>query len=100
MIRIVQSSNRSEVESLLKPTLIRDRATETQAQKIVDHVRNGGDEALKAYTKALDGWAGPLEVRLLKEAPTELANDDVFVRGLVDASEQTLEPVRDGGRIG
>ncbi len=62
MIKIVQSNNRAEVEALLKPSAIRDAATEKKAATIVEHVRHGGDEALKAYTKALDGWGGPLEV--------------------------------------
>jgi len=62
MIRIVEARNKAEVDALLKPSVIRDRATEKKAQVIVDHVRNGGDEALKAYAKALDGWGGPLEV--------------------------------------
>lgn len=62
MIRLVHATNRAEVEALLQPSVIRDPTTEKRAQVIVDHVRNGGDEALKAYTKALDGWAGPLEV--------------------------------------
>ncbi len=62
MIKIVHSTNRAEVEALLKPSAIRDAATEKKAATIVEHVRNGGDEALKAYTKALDGWGGPLEV--------------------------------------
>jgi len=62
MIKIVQSTNRAEVEALLKPSVIRDQATEKKAATIVEHVRNGGDEALKAYAKALDGWGGPLEV--------------------------------------
>ena len=62
MIRIVEARNKTEVDALLKPSVIRDRATEKKAQVIVDHVRNGGDEALKAYAKALDGWGGPLEV--------------------------------------
>lgn len=62
MIKIVHSTNRAEVDALLKPSAIRDAATEKKAATIVEHVRNGGDEALKAYTKALDGWGGPLEV--------------------------------------
>ncbi len=62
MIKIVHSTNRAEVEALLKPSVIRDAATEKKAATIVEHVRNGGDEALKAYAKALDGWGGPLEV--------------------------------------
>lgn len=62
MIRIVQSNNRAEVSALLKPSVVRDDATEKKAATIVGHVRNGGDEALKAYAKALDGWSGALEV--------------------------------------
>ncbi len=62
MIKIVHSTNRAEVEALLKPSVIRDQATEKKAATIVEHVRNGGDEALRAYAKALDGWGGPLEV--------------------------------------
>jgi histidinol dehydrogenase len=62
MIKIVHSTNRAEVDALLKPSVIRDQATEKKAATIVEHVRNGGDEALRAYAKALDGWSGPLEV--------------------------------------
>lgn len=62
MIKIVQSSNRSEVELLLKPSVIRDRSTEKKAAKIVERVRSEGDVALTQFARALDGWAGPLEV--------------------------------------
>jgi histidinol dehydrogenase len=62
MIRIVESNNRTEVEALLKPSAIRDRATERKAARIVDRVRAEGDRALKEYARTLDGWAGPLEV--------------------------------------
>ena len=62
MIRIVQSSNRSEVEGLLSPTVIRDRATERAAARIVGRVRAEGDVALREYARALDGWSGALEV--------------------------------------
>lgn len=62
MIRIVQSSNRSEVEGLLSPTVIRDRATERAAARIVGRVRAEGDVALREYAGALDGWSGALEV--------------------------------------
>lgn len=62
MIRIVEARNTTEVAALLKPSVIRDRETEKKAATIVDHVRNGGDEALRAYAKALDGWGGPIEV--------------------------------------
>ncbi len=62
MIRIVQSQNAAEVESLLRPSAIRDRATEQKAARIVDRVRADGDRALKEYARTLDRWAGPLEV--------------------------------------
>jgi len=62
MIRIVQSSNRSEVEGLLSPTVIRDRATERAAARIVGRVRAEGDVALREYARSLDGWSGALEV--------------------------------------
>ena len=62
MIRIVQSSNRSEVEGLLSPTVIRDRATERAAARIVSRVRAEGDVALREYARSLDGWSGALEV--------------------------------------
>jgi hypothetical protein len=39
MIRIVSSTNRAEVEALLSPAVIRDRATERAAARIVARVR-------------------------------------------------------------
>ncbi|MEZ5292737.1 MAG: histidinol dehydrogenase [Vicinamibacterales bacterium] len=62
MIRIVESTNRAEVDALLKPAAVRDRATERKASAIVERVRREGDRALRAYAKALDGWGGALEV--------------------------------------
>lgn len=62
MIRIVQSSNRAEVESLLRPSAIRDRTTERKAARIVARVRAEGDRALKEYARTLDRWSGPLEL--------------------------------------
>ena len=62
MIKIVESTNRDEVRALLKPTAIRDRATERTAARIVARVRTEGDAALKEYARALDGWSGALEV--------------------------------------
>ncbi len=62
MIRIVQSSNVAEVHALLKPSVIRDQATEKKAAQIVGRVRAEGDAALREYARALDGWSGPLEV--------------------------------------
>ena len=91
MIRIVESTNREEVKALLKPSAIRDQATEKKAATIVEHVRNGGDEALKAYAKALDGWSGPLEVsRKQIEAGARKAPADVRA-----ALRQAADAIRD-----
>lgn len=62
MIRIVASSNTSEVQSLLNPATVRDRRTERAAARIVDRVREGGDAVLREYARSLDRWSGPLEV--------------------------------------
>ncbi len=62
MIRIVASSNTSEVQSLLNPATIRDRRTERKAARIVGRVRAEGDAALREYVRTFDGWGGPLEV--------------------------------------
>ena len=63
MIRIVQSTNRAEVEALLTPAVIRDRATEKKAPRRSSRTcATSGDAALRRYARALDGWSGPLEV--------------------------------------
>jgi len=62
MIKIVQSNNRVAVDALLRPSAIRDQATEKKAARIVARVRDEGDVALREYARALDGWAGALEV--------------------------------------
>jgi histidinol dehydrogenase len=62
MIRIVASTNRAEVESLLNPATIRDRATERKASRIINRVRGEGDVALREYVRSFDGWSGALEV--------------------------------------
>ena len=62
MIRIVSSTNRAEVASLLNPATIRDLATEKQAARIVARVRAEGDAALRRFARTLDGWRGPIEV--------------------------------------
>jgi histidinol dehydrogenase len=62
MIKIVQSTNRAEVESLLNPAVVRDRATERAAARIVARVRAEGDAALRRFARTLDGWSGPVEV--------------------------------------
>ncbi len=62
LIRIVESSNRRAVAALLSAARIRDEATERQAARIVDAVRDGGDPVLSRYARDLDGLVGSLEV--------------------------------------
>ena len=62
MIRLIESTNRAEVEALLSPGGVRDRATEQAAARIVARVRAEGDAALRRYARTLDGWSGPIEV--------------------------------------
>jgi histidinol dehydrogenase len=61
-MRIVASTNRRAVAQLLSATRIRDRATESRANEIVQRVRRGGDRVLTQYARSLDGLAGPIEV--------------------------------------
>ena len=61
-MRIVPSSDRRAVAALLSASRVRDRATDRQAQRIVDGVRRGGDAALIRYAQRLDGLAGSIEV--------------------------------------
>jgi histidinol dehydrogenase len=62
MIRVVESTNRKAVASLLSATRVRDRAAEERAAKIVAAVRQDGDRALRRYATDLDGLVGRLEV--------------------------------------
>ena len=107
MIRIVQSSNRIEVASLLKPSVIRDAATEKTAARIVSRVRAEGDAALREYARALDGWSGALEVPRkqieagAKKAPanvrTALAQAAAAIRAVATAQrprEWKVSPMR------
>lgn len=61
-MRIVTSANRRVVAQLLSATRIRDRATESRANEIVQRVRRNGDAALKRYARDLDGLTGSIEV--------------------------------------
>ena len=62
MIRIVSSSNRKATAALLAAARVRDRRTETQAAKIVEAVRRGGDRALRGFAEQFDGLSGTIEV--------------------------------------
>ena len=61
MIKIVSSANRRAVADLLSAARIRDRATERRVAEIVGRVRRGGDRALVALARELDGLDGGLE---------------------------------------
>ncbi len=61
-MRIVTSTDRRAVASLLSATRIRDKVTETRAGVIVERVRAGGDTALRKYARELDGLQGAIEV--------------------------------------
>src|SRR5262245_18222037 len=90
MIRIVESSNRKAVRSLLSATRVRDRATEQRTAKIVDAVRRGGDRALGRYARELDGLTGPIEVeRNDWEAPAR-----ALPRGVVGAIRRAARHIR------
>ena len=61
-MKIVASTNRRAVASLLSPQRVRDAATEARVAAIVADVRRSGDRALTRYARDLDGWSGPLEI--------------------------------------
>lgn len=78
MIKIVEATNRAEVEALLRPSVVRDRKTERAAARIVARVRAEGDGALRELARTLDGWSGPLELsRRQIEAGARKAPADV-----------------------
>ncbi|MEZ5285186.1 MAG: histidinol dehydrogenase [Vicinamibacterales bacterium] len=62
MIRVVPSTNRRAVTALLSSTRVRDRVTDRKAAAIVERVRAGGDQALRACVREFDGVSGPLEI--------------------------------------
>jgi histidinol dehydrogenase len=62
LIRIVESSNRRAVASLLAPARVRDLATERVVSRIVADVRRGGDRALLAYARKFDSLEGPIGI--------------------------------------
>ncbi len=92
MIRIVSSSNRAEVESLLNPKTIQDRATERTAARIVGRVRKEGDVALREYVRALDGWSGPLEVTQ-KQMEAGAAKAPAAVRAALTEAAEAIRSV-------
>jgi histidinol dehydrogenase len=97
MIKIVPSSNRAVVAALLSPAVIRDRATEKAAARIVARVRAEGDAALRHYARTLDGWSGPLEVsRRQIEAGAQKA--PAAVRAALKAAAKAIRVVAEAQR--
>ena len=76
-MKIVSSTNRRAVASLLSATRIRDRATESRAARIVATVKRGGDAALIQYARQFDALEGPIEIprRAWEAAARTLARD-------------------------
>jgi histidinol dehydrogenase len=62
MMRIIESSDRRRVAALLDRRPRRDAAIERRVARIVERVRRGGDRALLAYARTLDGLDGDIEV--------------------------------------
>jgi hypothetical protein len=56
-MKIVASSNRRAVASLLSPQRVRDASTDARVATIVADVRRSGDRALARYARDLDGWS-------------------------------------------
>jgi histidinol dehydrogenase len=61
-MRIVHSSERARVAQLLRPSQVRDAATERTVARIVGDVRRRGDAALLAYARRFDRLDGALEI--------------------------------------
>ena len=62
MLKIVESTNRRAVRTLLAPERIRDASTDKRVARIVGDVRADGDAALLRYARSLDRLDGPLEI--------------------------------------
>jgi histidinol dehydrogenase len=85
-IRIVSSSNRKATAALLSAARVRDRRTETEAAKIVEAVRRGGDRALRGFAELFDGLDDAMEVpRLEWERQARTVTPDVR-RAIRDAA--------------
>jgi len=61
-MKIVESTNRRAVASLLSPERIRDAATDRRVAAIVADVRRNGDRAVRRYARTLDGLTGSIEI--------------------------------------
>lgn len=61
-VRVIESTNRRAVESLLEVTAPNNAAVERRVAKIVADVRKRGDAAVLGYARRFDGLAGAIEI--------------------------------------
>lgn len=61
-MKIIEASNRRDVEALFAKKETADRAFERQVAAIVQKVRTGGDKALLGFAKKFDNLTLPIEV--------------------------------------
>jgi histidinol dehydrogenase len=86
VIRIVESSNRRAVSSLLAPSRVRDVATERVVSKIVADVRSGGDRALRKYARRFDSLDGSIAIEVDEMEAAARAVPAAIRRALRDAA--------------
>ena len=91
-MRIVDSSNRRAVASLLAPERTRDLATERTVAAIVEAVRRGGDRALVRYARQFDRLDGPIEVSR-EEMETAAGEVPRNVRAAIRAAARNIRAV-------
>ena len=97
MIKIVLSTNRAEVQALLSPSAVRDRATEKAAARIIAAVRAEGDAAVRRYARSLDGWSGPIEVSR-RDIEAGARKAPAAVRAALRTAARTIRVVADAQR--
>src|SRR5262245_57621426 len=62
MIRIIQSTDTTEVDRLLRPRREDLRRASARVARIVEDVRENGDEAVRKYAARFDRLAGAFEI--------------------------------------
>jgi len=91
-VRIVESTNRRAIETLLAPERTRDAATDRTVAAIVSDVRRGGDAALRRYALKFDGQDGPLEISA-DEMRSAAASVPAPVRRAIRAAARNIRAV-------
>jgi len=91
-VRIIRARNRSAIARLASRTARTDRAFDRRVRAIVDRVRTGGDRALIAFARRLDGLDRPLEVSR-EEMRKEAGRLDADVRRAIARAARHIERV-------